>query len=220
MASGPPTVSTPTNHPVLGPSDAILDDRSHSLGGVFLYAAFTLIGFLGIVLGINDSLSPGASAAMPIGGPTLGVLEIGGGIVVAIYAMRVVVAAFRRYRQPMTIVIGQDGFDYIFGNGPVMWDEVDTISDPYSPADQPKAVKVQVSDVDAYMTRHNLSALARLEMRFNKWDLSLGRDTIMPVVEVQNLMRKRLAEYRRLQHDDSAAPQPARPKLRRPLPKG
>ena len=56
MASGQPTVSTPANHPVLGPAVSLYADRSHSLGMVFLGLAFIGVALLGFVLGSRDLL--------------------------------------------------------------------------------------------------------------------------------------------------------------------
>ena len=97
---------------------------------------------------------------------------------------------------PPILGVGRDGFAFRVGDGPVGWDEVEDIGDRSSPDDQPRNLRVELKDPGEYASRHSLSPISRILSLLNRRELVLGHDTIMPLVEVQALMRKRLSEYR------------------------
>ena len=205
MASDRQTESTPVNHPVLGPAVEIYSDRRQSWGSLFLDLAFLCVALLGFVLGYGDMTGGTASN---VGGltlpPILGLAEIAGAAVVAAWAIRAAWRAIGRIRGPAFIVVGRNGFEYQAGNGPVGWDEVQSVGDPNSPDEQPRTLKVQLRDPSEYARRHSLSAIDRAFSLLARGDLVLGHETIMPVSEVQALMRKRLAEFRGVDHSSAA----------------
>jgi hypothetical protein len=206
VASGGKIESIRVEHPVLGAAVSIFDNRRQALGSLIVYQAFALLGVLGVYIGGSDLAG---------GSALLGWAEVAGGLVVAIYSVRAVLIAARRLRHPTALVIGTDGFEYSGGNGPVGWDEVASISDPVPPPRVPKALRVHLQDPDDYVARHALSPVARVMLRISRYDLLLGRDTLMPVESVHVLMGKRLAEYRQTRHDGAAAPASGAPKRRR-----
>jgi hypothetical protein len=185
---------------------------------VCLALAFICVAVLGVVLGSGD-LSGGTSSKLGNSEltPLLGLAEIGGSILITGWAIRTAALAIGRIRNPIVLVVGRDGFEYQAGAGPVGWDEVETVSDPGAPDAQPRNVRVQLSDPDDYLRRHNLSPVDRAVFLLARRDLILGRDTIMPVEKVQALMRQRLAESRGLverRTGISAAAEPRRQKRR------
>jgi hypothetical protein len=210
VATNPQIDSISVEHPVLGTAVSVYADRRQALGSTFVYTAFVLLGILGLVLGQSDLAS---------GLAVLGLAELAGGVILGLYSIRAALAAARRYRNPLTLVVGTEGFEYVGGNGPVGWDEVATVSDPaYRPGRQ-ATLKVQLNDPGGYVVRHALSLVARVMLRVNHNDLVIARDAVIPVEAAQDLMRKRLAESHPLAHD-AAAPKPARaPKRRRRTPK-
>jgi len=209
--------SIPVQHPVLGAAVEIYADRRQALGSTFVYLAFVTLGILGLVLGQSD-LSSGSTL--------LGLAELAGGAILGLYSIRAAFTAARRYRNPLTLVVGRQGFEYAGGNGPVAWDEVATVSDPASRPGRQATLKVQLNDPADYVVRHALSPVARVMLRVNHNDLVIARDAVIPVEAAQELMRKRLAESRPVAHGESEArsdralrrPRPLR--RSRPSPKG
>lgn len=197
MASDRQTESTPVTHPVLGPAVQLYSDPRQSWGTLFLDLAFLCVALLGFVLGFGD-MSGGT--ASNVGGltlpPILGLAEILGAIVIAAWAIRAGSLAIRRIRRPVVLVVGRDGFEYLAGNGPVGWDEVESVGDRNSPDDQPRTLRVQLSDPGEYSRRHSLSPIDRTLSLLARGDLVLGHETIMPLGKVQALMRQRLEEFR------------------------
>jgi hypothetical protein len=115
-------------------------------------------------------------------------------------------------RNTASLVVGRDGFEFRVGDGPVGWDEVESIGDRSSPDDQPRNLRVQLKDPGEYASRHSLSPVGRLLSLLNRRELVLGHDTIMPLGAVQALMRKRLSEFR----DTDSAPATVRAASSRP----
>jgi hypothetical protein len=209
MASGRTAASAPTNHPVPGPSVSIYDDRNRSRGSLLFGLACILLGPLGIYWGVPD---------LARGDVLLGLVYALGGPILILYGAWSAFGAAGRLRHPVALVVGRDGFKKA-GDEPVGWDEVGTIGDPASPADEPRIVRVQLIDPEGYAARHGLGPIARQRLRAHGGDLFLGRDMAMPVADVQALMRRRLAEYRRPAAAVEASAQAAetpRPRDRRP----
>ena len=197
MASERQTESTPVNHPVLGPAVEIYADRSQAWGNLFLDLAFFCVALLGFVLGYGDLTGGTASN---VGGlslpPILGLGEIVGAAVITAWALRAAWLAIRRIRNRAFLVVGRDGFEYLAGSGPVGWDEVESVSDPSSSDEQPRTLRVQLAEPGDYARRHRLSPIGRALFLLARGDLVLGHETVMPLPQVQALMRKRLAESR------------------------
>lgn len=216
MPSGQEIGSRPVNHPRLGPGQAILANRRLALAGFFLDAAFIAIAVMGFLLGLNDLQGGGTSlSGLAISGPVMGLAQIAAAALVAVWAVRAARVNLALIRRSSWLVIARDGFEYVNGNGPVLWSEVEAIRDPAADRGAPLALKVQLSDPADYVSRHKLSPVARVELRLNRNLLVLGRTTVMPVQDVQTMMRKRLSES---QGADRVAPTPAdsrAPKRRR-----
>lgn len=221
MATGQPVELTPTTHPVLGPGLTIYADRRQAWGSLFLALAFFAVALLGIVLGTGDLSGQSAGTGGIELPPILGLAEIAGALVIGAWSVRSAWLAIGRIRNPATLVVGRDGFEFRTGDGPVGWDEVESVGDPGSPDERPRALRVQLKDRAEYARRHSLSLFGLLLSRANQGDLVLGHDTIMPIAAVQALMRKRLAEFSGDGRSTAAIPAAAvsrRPK-RRPSPK-
>jgi hypothetical protein len=187
--------STPLNHPVLGPSLSIYSDRRQALAGLFLDLAFMCVALIGFLLGMGD-LTGGSSDASGLRlPPILGLAQILAAIVVAAWAIRAGWQAVGRIRNPASVIVGRDGFQFQSGDGPVGWDEVDSVGDSRYPDDQPRSLRVRLSDPAEYRRRHSLSPVGLVIARLNRGELVLGHDTVMPINTLQALMRKRLAEF-------------------------
>ena len=191
MATGRQAVSTTSNHPLLGPSVAIHDDRARSRGNLLLGLACICLGPVGIYFGGPD---------LARGSTELGVAYLAGGAFLLIYGLWLTFLTANRLRHPVTLLVGRGGFEAA-GSGPVRWDEVATISDPASPPGQPRVVRVQLVDPDDFAERRHLGPVARKLLQFRQNDLVLGRSMAMPVADVQALMRTYLAEFRRSSHE-------------------
>jgi hypothetical protein len=195
VPSGRPMESTPMNHPVLGPSVWIYSDRRQALASLFLALAFFIVSILGFLLGAGDVTGQSAGTGGFQLPPILGVAQIAAAAVVAVWSIRYGLAALGRIRNPASVIVGRDGFQFQAGEGPVGWDEVDGIGDPRYPDDGPRSLRVQLRDPAEYARRHSLSPVGRIIARLNRGELVLGQDTIMPINALQALMRKRLAEF-------------------------
>jgi hypothetical protein len=208
LASDPKPLSTPFNHPVLGPAEALLDDRSKARGSLFLALAFIALGLLGIYQGSGDI----AGGAAVFGG-----LYVLGGIVLGLYGLRGAMTAGRSVLRRVSLVVGRDGFDYAGWPGPVGWEEVESIGDPAS-LDRPRAIRVQLTHPDDFVHRHALNVLDRIRLSANRNEMFLGNGTVMPVIDVQTMMRKRLAEFRHEEYKPDA-PRAAVPRVAPPRPR-
>ena len=102
MPPGHKAVSAPTNHPVLGPSVEIFDDRNSALGSLLLGLACVCLGPVGLFYGLPD-LSRGDTVlglAYAIGGPLL-----------LLYGALLTYRAVGRLRHPVALVVGRNGFE-------------------------------------------------------------------------------------------------------------
>jgi hypothetical protein len=217
VASGRPIESTPLVHPVLGPAVTIYCDRRQALANLFLDLAFLCVAFVGLFLGLGDVAGTNSGAGGLTLPPILGVAQIAAAFVVGAWSIRAGVRAIGRMRNTASLVVGRDGFAFRVGDGPVGWDEVEGIGDRSSPDDQPRNLRVELKDPGEYASRHSLSPIGRVLSLLNRRELVLGHDTIMPLVEVQALMRKRLSEYRGTDstHATVRTVSPSRPSRRR-----
>jgi hypothetical protein len=145
----------------------------------------------------------------------LGLAEIAGSIVIAVWGLRAFIINVRMFRDPVLVVVGRDGFDFTFGHGPVMWGEVETIGDPGARGGTPGALRVYFSDPKDYEDRHDLSAFDRLMMRLSKDSITLATTNILPVDQLEKLMLKRLQEYRHPQTVRAASSGSSSPKAAR-----
>jgi hypothetical protein len=187
VAPGQKIESSPLQDPVLGPALALYDDRSKTLGGVYLSLALFALGILGLYFGAGDLIG---------GNIFLGGAYVLAGLGLGLYGVRGAILGGYRVRNPLSLIVGRDGFRYAGSGGSIGWDEVASVGDPGSPPDRPRVVRVQLVDWAEYMDRHGLSWLGRIRLRANQNDLFLSRDTVMPIAAVQALMRRRLDEFR------------------------
>jgi hypothetical protein len=209
VASSEGAQPTAMDHPELGRAVAIYDDRSRTRWNVFFGLGLVVIGIAGVYMGSGDLAG---------GSTMLGWVYVGGGVFLALWGIRGAVQSALRARNPIRLVVGKRGFESSDWPGPVSWEEVESIGDPASPAGRPRVLRVQLYDPAGFMERHALSPIARFMFRGNQGDLLLGRDMAVPVVEVESLMRRQLAEFRRPASAAAAAPvRTTAPRGRRPL---
>lgn len=187
MASVQPSESK-TRHQVLGPAVAIRDDRRRTQWRLGFEIAMLPLGLAGLAMASGDLTS---------GNTLLGVAQAAGGLIVAVYGLMGAKIDVKRRLNPTRLLIARDGFELSTGDGPISWDEVATISDPRSPTGEPKNLRVQLDDPQGFAERQALSPVARLMLRVNRGDLVLGSGMEKPIVTVETLMRKQLAEFRR-----------------------
>lgn len=207
MASSERIPSTQFDHPVLGQAVAIYDDRAATRWNFLFGLGLVVVGIAGVYMGSGD---------LAAGSATLGWVYVGGGVFLVLWGIRGAFQAARRIRHPIRLVVGKRGFEYSDGPGPIMWDEVATVSDPASPDGRPRMLRVQLEDPAGFAERHVLSPMARFVFRANQGDLFLGRDMALPVVEVESLMRRHLAEFNRSGPAEESTPVRAAPRGRRP----
>jgi hypothetical protein len=138
-----------------------------------------------------------ASGDLTSGNTLLGVAQAAGGLIVAVYGLMGAKIDVKRRLNPTRLLIARDGFELSTGDGPISWDEVATISDPRSPAGEPKNLRVQLADPRGFAERYALSPFARVMLRVNKGELVLGGGMARPVATVETMMRRQLAEFRR-----------------------
>jgi len=198
VASDQPSESR-MRHPTLGPALAIHDDRRRTRWRLGFWILMIPLGITGIFIGRGD---------LDSGNTTLGYAQIAGAIVLAVYAAVAAATDFQRARSAIRLFIAKDGFELSTGDGPISWDEVATISDPHAPNGDPKIVRVQLDDPQGFPGRQSLSPYGRLMLTINRGDIVIGSGMAKPVLEVETLMRKQLAEFLRA---ESAGPEAAAP---------
>jgi hypothetical protein len=198
VASDQPSESR-MRHPTLGPALAIHDDRRRTRWRLGFWILMVPLGIAGLFMGRSDLAS---------GNTLLGGAQIAGAIVLAVYALVAAGTDSQRARSPIRLFIAKDGFELSTGDGPVSWDEVATISDPHAPNGDPKIVRVQLDDPRGFSGRQSLSIPGRLMLTINRGDIVIGSGMTKPVLEVETLMRKQLAEFLRAK---SAGPEAAAP---------
>lgn len=88
----------------------------------------------------------------------------------------------RRLRNPTRLLIGENGFQYFPGVGPIMWNEVSTVG-PMSLNYRGRriaTVGVLLADPADFATRHRLGRFATLGLRLDSGRLNMGSFTIEP----------------------------------------
>jgi hypothetical protein len=188
MTSGQTADSAEMDHATLGPSVAIYDDRRGAQRHLLMVIVMAAGGILGLLVGGND-LRTGEAAT--------GVVLVVAGAALLVYGVTEVRATIRRFGSPVRLVVGEGGFEDASVDGPIAWDEVETIGFEKVGRGQPGAVRVQLRAPGEFADQHALSRQARLMLRINNGGLYLARGARMPAAEVLDLMSDRLAGYLR-----------------------
>jgi hypothetical protein len=176
-----------TRHPVLGPAVAIHDDRRRTWWRLGFEVTMVPLGLAGLAMASRDLSS---------GNTLIGVAQAAGGVIVGVYGIMGARIDVRRRLNPIRLLVARDGFELSTGQGPISWADVASISDPRSPAGDPRNLRVQLDDPSGFAERQRLSPIARVMLRVNKGDLVLGSGMAKPVATVETLMRRQLAEFR------------------------
>src|SRR5450759_1635457 len=199
MTAGQPADSIEMDHSTLGPSVAIYDDRRGAQRHLLMVIVMAAGGILGLLVGGND-LRTGEIATA--------VVLLVAGVALLAYGVTESRATAKRLGTPVRLVVGENGFEDASVDGPIAWDEVETIGFEKVGRGQPGAVRVQLRAPGEFADQHALSRQARLMLRINNGGLYLARGARMPAAEVLDLMSDRLAGYLR-----SRKPPPARRSL-------
>ena len=205
MPSSRAIESTQLRHPVLGPAVAIRVGRGQVRAQLVLAVVFFAVSLFGVAIGLGDFGGNGFDIE-GVGIPAVveGSAQIAAALVVMGWALRTAVIGVRRTRRPYFLVVGREGFDHDLGHGPVSWSEVDDVRDPRARSADLAELKVQLADPHDYAERHRLWKIDRLMLRFRRNNLNLANASQVPVDLVEELMRKRLAEFR---HEAGGAPE-------------
>jgi hypothetical protein len=210
VASVQPSESK-TRHPALGPAVAIHDDRRRTWWRLCFEIAMLPLGLAGLAMAKGD---------LEAGNTLLGVAQAAGAVVLAVYGLLAARIDVKRRSNPIRLLIARDGFELSTSQGPISWDEVATISDPRSPAGDPRNLRVQLDDPRGFAERHALSPFARLMLRVNRGDLVLGSGMAKPLATVETMMRRQLAEFRHPGSDGSGSSAESKPeRAREPRPR-
>jgi len=188
MTPGQTTDSIEMDHATLGPSVAIYDDRRGAQRHLLMVIVMGAGGILGLLVGGND-LRTGEIATA--------VVLLVAGVALLAYGVTEARATAKRFGTPVRLVVGESGFEDASVDGPIAWDEVETIGFEKVGRGQPGAVRVQLRASGDFADQHALSRQARLMLRINNGGLYLARGTRMPAAEVLDLMSDRLAGYLR-----------------------
>src|SRR5450759_104776 len=188
MTSGQTADSAEMDHPTLGPSVAIYDHRRGAQRHLLMAVVMAAGGILGLLVGGNDLRTGEIATAV--------VLLVAGGALLA-YGVTEARVTIRRFGSPVRLVVGERGFEDTSVEGPIVWDEVETIGFEKVGRGQPGAVRVQLRAPGKFADQHALSRQARLMLRINNGGLYLARGARMPAAEVLDLMSDRLAGYLR-----------------------
>ena len=198
MTSGQTADSAEMDHPTLGPSVAISDDRRGAQRHLLMAVVMAAGGILGLLVGGND-LRTGEAAT--------GVILVVAGVALLLYGVTEVRATVKRLGSPVRLVVGEGGFEDASVDGPIAWDEVESIGFEKVGRGQPGAVRVQLRAPREFADRHGLSRQARLMLRINSGGLYLARGARMPAAEVLDLMSERLTGHLRSRKPPAAPAQ-------------
>jgi len=214
MTTGPVTSSAEVDHPTLGPSVAIYDDRRGATRHLFMSAAMAAGGILGLLVGGNDLRTAEGST---------GALLVIMGILLLAYGATETQATIKRLRTPIRLIVGNGGFEDTSIDGPIEWDEIDSMDFEKVGRGVPHAVRAQLHEPREFAKRHALSWTARTVLRMNNGALFLARGALMPANEMLELMEGRLAGHLRENRPPPPPPpaarsagQPARRRTSRP----
>ena len=188
MTPGQTTDSIEMDHATLEPSVAIYDDRRGAQRHLLMVIVMAAGGILGLLVGGND-LRTGEIATA--------VVLLVAGVALLAYGVTEVRATAKRLGTPVRLVVGEGGFEDASVDGPIAWDEVETIGFEKVGRGQPGAVRVQLRAPGDFADQHALSRQARLMLRINNGGLYLARGARMPAAEVLDLMSDRLAAHLR-----------------------
>jgi hypothetical protein len=195
MTPGPAIASTEIDHPTLGPSVSVFDDRRGALRHLLMSAGMAAGGILGLIVGGNDLRTAEGST-----GSLLVIL----GLLLVIYGGTEVQATIVRLRTRTSLIIGDTGFEDPSIAGPVAWEEVKSVDFETVGRGNPKAVRVQLDNPRDFAMRHELSRTARLRLKMNGGALYVARGALMPTPEVLELMDGRLGESRQVDREPGA----------------
>ncbi len=188
MTAGQPADSIEMDHATLGPSVAIYDDRRGAQRHLLMVIVMAAGGILGLLVGGNDLRTGEIATAV--------VLLIAG-VALLLYGGTEARATAKRFGAPVRLVVGEGGFEDASVDGPIAWDEVESIGFEKVGRGQPGAVRVQLRASGDFANQHALSRQARLMLRINNGGLYLARGTRMPAPDVLDLMSDRLAGHLR-----------------------
>ena len=188
MTPGQTTDSIEMDHATLGPSVAINDDRRGAQRHLLMAVVMAAGGVLGLLVGGNDLRTSEAAT---------GVVLVVAGLALLLYGVTETRATAKRLGTPVRLVVGENGFEDASVDGPIAWDEVETIGFEKVGRGQPGAVRVQLRAPGEFADQHAISRQARLMLRINNGGLYLARGARMPAAEVLDLMSDRLAGYLR-----------------------
>jgi hypothetical protein len=188
MTPGQRADSIEMDHPTLGPSVAIYDDRRGAQRHLLMAVVMAAGGILGLLVGGNDLRTSEAAT---------GVVLVVAGVALLLYGVTEVRATAKRFGTPVRLVVGESGFEDASVDGPIAWDEVETIGFEKVGRGQPGAVRVQLRASGDFADQHALSRQARLMLRINNGGLYLARGTRVPAADVLDLMSDRLAAHLR-----------------------
>ena len=208
MPSNQPVKST--THPVLGPGTAIYDNRGRTRLRRNVYVLMVPLGLFGIWLGRGDIAS---------GSTLTGAAQALAGVILACYSLRAAWADSKRLANPVRLVIARDGFAVMPEDRPILWREIESVGDPRSPANDPRTLRVQLSDPDDFERSHSLPLWSRMILRFNRGDLVLGSGMAIPILNAQTLMHDQLTAFRRKGSATAAKPLDSRAQKARRTPR-
>jgi hypothetical protein len=205
LDSGTPTVVSDTiDHPELGLSIPILDDRRRTRREMSIGAAAGAVGILGVVMGVGD-----ATSGDSIVGSGFALI----GLILLVSGAYEIVTAIVRFTQPIRLIVGEKGFAARSVSGSVAWNEISAIAYDRSSRDSaPVGVAAQARRPAEFAERHSLAGRARARLISRNGWFTLGSGTVMPLDQLLNLMKARLAESRASEPEaaDAAEADPAK----------
>jgi len=190
--------SVEMDHPTLGPSVAIYDDRRGTQRHLLMAVVMAAGGILGLLVGGNDLRTDEAAT---------GVVLVVAGVALLLYGVTEARATAKGLGTPYRLVVGEGGFEDGSVGGPIAWDEVESIGFEKVGRGQPGAVRVQLRAPGDFAGQHALSRQARLMLRINNGGLYIARGARMPAADVLDLMSDRLTGHLRSRKPPAAPAQ-------------
>ena len=206
----PTRVATePVEHPELGASTAYLDNRRLTTRAFVLSFVWMGIGLFGTYMANGDIR----------GGDSLGYFFMLAGLILILYGMAEFRTAMVRFREPIRLVIAENGFAFADGPGVIAWGEVAVVDFETSTRQaEPLGIRLRIREPQDFIERRpDMKGSAKRSLIHNEGWMRVGTGYVAPLEDVLAAMKEHLVVTPpETAPVDAPAPEESAPSKRRP----